>query len=310
MSEKDELIKAMKVMEEGKRSDARAAFLRLEPNLKDPNLRLQLIDASLAVLDPLNDNATQLRLAAEGTRLAAATGLSYLQAHFMARTADFLMLQVGVRQHRRKKLKLAREWIEFATQADKLEYEKLTREINKLEKEIDGLLFGALKLAETSGNKRIQGYILLSKGGIESARYLQFKADSMVHSFRAKLWIKYEFMRYPFFESLMMFSNGDATKLRAHIKLFTQSFLRAVQLFEDINDSMAATAYHNLANDLKSAYRFRAAKKYLAKGKAVALKHNDQEMLRRIGLMEKEIAAKNRDIPDYLNRETRDIDSL
>jgi len=83
-----------------------------------------------------------------------------------------------------------------------------------------------------------------------------------------------------------------------------------VQLFEDINDPMAATAYHNLANDLKSAYRFRAAKKYLAKGKVVALKHNDQEMLRRIGLMEKEIAAKNRNIPDYLNGETRDIDSL
>ncbi len=310
MSEKDELKKAMDLIEKGKRSDARAALLALEPNLKNPNLRLQLIDASLGVLDPLKDNTTQIRLASEGIRMATAAGLGYLQAHFMARSADLLMMQVALRQHRQKKLKLAQEWMEFSTEADKREYEQLTEEVDKLEKEIDGLSSGAIALAEASGDKRIQGYVLLSKAGIESSRYLRFKADCMVHSFRAKLWMKYEFMRLPFFETLMMFSNGDAKKLQAYIKLFTKSFLDAARLFESIDDSTAAVAYHNLANDLKGAYRFRAARKYLAMGKANALKHSDEQMLRRIELMEKEIKGKNRNLPDYLNGETRDLDTL
>lgn len=310
MSEKDELKKAMELMEQGKRSDARAAFLALEPKLKDPNLRLQLIDASLGVLDPLKDNTTKIRLATEGIQIAKAAGLDYIEAHFMARNADLLMMQVALRQHRQGKIKLAREWFEFSTEADKCEYEQLTEEVNNLEKEIDGLLSKALELAKASGDKRIHGYVLLSKASVESSRYLRLKADCMVHSFRAKLWTKYEFMRSPFFETLMMFSNGDAKKLRAHIKLFTRSFLEASQLFESIDDSTAAVAYHNLANDLKGAYRFRAARKYLAMSKANALKHSDEQMLRRIELMEKEIEGKNRNLPDYLNGETRDLDTL
>jgi hypothetical protein len=225
----------------------------------------------------------------------------------MARTADLLMLHVGLRHHEQSKLKLAPEWIEFATESDKSRHESLTADIEKLNKEIDGLLDQAVSQAEKSGNKKILGYVLMSKGDIVSSRYMQFKADHM-RGLRAKFWVRFEFMRFPIFEYLLTFSNGDARVLNAYIKAFTADFLRAAKLLDEVNDSSAGAAYHNLANHLRTAYRFRAARKYVAEGKKIAAKHNDTLLMRQLDMMEKSIAAKNRDVPDYINGDARDLD--
>lgn len=124
---------------------------------------------------------------------------------------------------------------------------------------------------------------------------------------RANFWTMFEFMHYPFFEYLLTFWNGDAQKLNAYFNSFTSCFLRAARLFEEIGDSLAGHAYHNLAIYLKSTYRFRAAKGYLAKARIIALKHNDAALMRLLDALEGSIKAKNRDIPDYLSGETREL---
>lgn len=309
MSKESELQKALDLMNQGKRSESRAILLSLEPQIKDAHHRLLLIDASLSVLDPVHDNLKKVALSVEGASLAEAAGLVDLKAHFEARTADLLMLQVGLCHHESAKLKLSPEWIEFATEAEKTRYESLTKEMEELNAKIDNLLSRAIFQAEKSGNKKILGYVLMSKGDVVSSRYMQFKADHM-RGFRAKFWSRFELMRYPFFEYLLTFSNGDARTLNAYVKTFTRDFLKAAKLLEEINDPSAGAAYQNLANHLRTAYRFSEAKKYVAKGKAIATKHNDALLMRQLEMMERSIATKNRDIPDYINGETRDLDSL
>ena len=129
----------------------------------------------------------------------------------------------------------------------------------------------------------------------------------MRHGFRAKIWAHLEIARYPLLEYALTFWNGDAQKLNSYVKAFTNSFLEAARLSEEINDSLAGYAYFNLAVHLRSTYRFSACEKYAAKARAVATKHNDTALLSQLPGLDEIIKAKNRDIPDYLSGETREL---
>lgn len=167
MSERDDIKRAMELAAQGKRTDARNVVLSLEPRIKEPRLRLQLIDIALSILDNVKDNAKKVTLSIEGARIAEAIGRAELQAGFMARTANFMMLQVVSWHYRRSMLKLAPRWIQFATEADKNEHESLTTLIDKCENEIDTLLKQAITQSERSGDKKIQASVLMSAGSIE-----------------------------------------------------------------------------------------------------------------------------------------------
>lgn len=309
MSQNDEIQKAAKLAAEGKRTQARATLLGLDPHIKDVRTRLTFIDVALTILSPIEDNRKILSLVMEGIKITEASGLSDLKAYFMARAADSSMLPVATRRHRMSMLKLAPRWFEFATEAEKREYESLEVAVKALEKGVDSSLSQAKAIAEESGNKRVQGFVLMAKAAVERARYMQYRSDCMRSHFRAKLWSRFKVMRSPIFEYFLLFKNGDARKLSAFVKAFTQSLLKAAALFEEINDSAAAHAYHNLANDLRTAYRFRSAKRYLAKGREIARRHNDSQMLRQIEEMERIISKKNKDVPDYSHGERRDLDT-
>jgi len=306
MSERDEVEKAMELAVQGSHSKARDMVLQLETRVKEPGLRLQLIDVAQSVLKNVEDNDKKAALSAEGARIAEAIGRIDLQSHFMATTADLKMLQVALIHHSRSMLKIAPRWFEFATEADMTEYELLTTLIEQRENEIDALLSQAVSHSERSGDKKIQASVLMSMGSIESHRYQLCKMDCM-RGVRAKLWTMFEFMHYPFFEYLLTFWNGDAQILNAHFKSFTTSFLTAAKLASEIGDPLAGYAYYNLAVHLKSTYRFGPAKRRLAKARIIALKHNDAALIKQLEALEKYIKQRNRDIPDYLSGETREL---
>jgi len=229
MSERDELRTAMDLAMQGKRSEAQEMLLCLEPRIKEPHLRLHLIDVALSVFDNVKDNAKKATLSIEGAEIAESIGRADLQAHFMAKTADLAMFRIALWHHRRSMLKLMPRWFQFATEAEKREHESLTSLISKLESEIDALLSHALAQSEQSGNKKIKASVLMSMGSIESARYLRYMMDCM-RGVRAKLWSRFVLMRYPFFVYLLTCWNGDAKKLNAYIKSFTSKFLKAARL--------------------------------------------------------------------------------
>lgn len=300
MSERNELQRAIKIAIEEQRANAHDAQSSLEVN----NKRLQAIDSELSKLNNVKDNAKQIDLCIEGTMIARKLERTELQAHFMAKKADLLMLQVGLQDYHRKMLKLPPRWFQFATKADKNEYESLTISVEKLDGEIDTLLEQAIAQVEKSGDKRIQVSVLMSKGSIESSRYMRYKIDRL-SAFHAKLWTMFSFAHCSLFEYLLAFSNGDAQKLNAHVKLFTNSFLKAAHLAEEIKDPLAGYAYYNLAVHLRPTYKFGIAKKYLAKARDIASAHNITDLIQQIQALEKSIEARNKDIPDYLSGKSR-----
>ena len=305
MTEKDKLQNAVYLLLSGHRKEAAGELLALEKIITEKNLRIQLIDAALSVFDPFEDNAKLIELSEEAIIMTAKYGRKDLQAFFMSRKADFLMGKMSLLSYRQGNLKLSPDWIEFSTEADKNENELLTAEINKIENEINNLLRDALVLAEQNDNKLAMARVLMASASIDSARYLQYKLECMRGGLRTKIWVKFLFMRYPLFEKWLIFSKEKTIKLNGFVKSYTNKFLKAAQILEELNDSLAGYAYHNLANDLKSAYRFRLAKKYLSKASMVAEKHNDTLLKKQVVIMRKLIKARNKDIPDYINGETR-----
>lgn len=303
MSAADELKTAIQLAFAGKRTEAAALLLKIDPQINDPQQRLHLIDVALSTLDPLRDNAKLLELSIEGGDIASRFGLQALQAHFMARRADILESQLGFWRHRRAELKLAPGWVGFATEADRDEYDALTTEIEKRVKEIDNLLTKAEELAVTAGDQKTQGFILMARGSIESSEYLQGLGEAMKSPFLAKLWLRLRLLRHPIFERLF---TPRADELKRHRRAFIKSYLEAARILEAIDDSAAASAYHNLANCLRSAYRFRAARKYASKARVIAERHDDTMCLAKLDELEVSIRAKNRDVPDYLSGETRE----
>ena len=305
-----EIQKAVALLSAGKRTEARLLLLAMDSKIQDARTRLEFVDASLAILDPIRDNEKIISLLMDGLVITASSGLTDLQAYFMARAAEATMFPVSKRRYRMANLKLAPNWIEFATEADKKEFEALSAEVKTLEDGIDTALMGAESLAKKCGDKKTQATVLMIKASVEGSRYMQHKADCMRGTFRAKLWGQYEFMRHPVCEYLMMFSNGDAQRLNVQIESFTRDFLKAASLFAEIDDSSAGNAYHNLANDLTSAHHFRAAEKYLTLARKIAQKYNDQVLLRHVNVLAESIKTKTKSTPDFINGETRNLDSL
>jgi hypothetical protein len=308
MSEKNELKRAISLAEQGKREEAVTILVALEQKIKEPNLRLWLIDASLANFSPIKYNKKLIELAEEAISITKTGVYPDYQPYFMGRKADLLTFQISLRRHRIARLTLTPSWIGFATEAEKSEHDILMCEVETMESESESLLEQALTLAEKSGDKKTKAYILMNKGQIFSSKYLQHKADCLRNTFYGKLWVKFEFGRYPFFENLFSLTNSDIRKLTRYVKIFRESLLDAGLIFEGLDDPSASSAYFNLANELKTAYRFGEAKRFLVKSRAIALKHNDQLMITKIDEMVKIVAAKNKDIPDYLNGEDRNSD--
>lgn len=305
MQEKSRLQNAINLVMQGQRKEAVTELLALEKIITDENLRIQLIDAVLSALDPIKENAKLIELSDEAIAMTSKYGRKDLQAFFMSRKADFLMGGMTFLYYGKANLKLSPDWIEFSTETDKKEYEVLSEKAVNTNNGINALLRDALVIAEQSNDKKVVARVLMANASIESARYLHYKSECMRGGLHTKLWVRFEFMRYPFFENWLISPKERRKKLNGYIKSFTDKFLTAAQMLEGLNDSLAGYAYHNLANDLKSAYRFRLAKKYLSKAKVIAEKNNDLMLKKSVGLMEKAIKARNRDVPDYIYGEIR-----
>ena len=82
---------------------------------------------------------------------------------------------------------------------------------------------------------------------------------------------------------------------------------RAEEFRKENDEAGTACAYYNLPNELRSAFRFHKAKKYLRLAKRIAERHGDKRLLPGIKVLEKSIRARNRDTPNYLAGEQREI---
>ena len=303
MSGNRDLLSAIQLLRGGERRKAAHLLLAIEAQITEPGSRLEFIDAALSALDPLEHCDKACQLAGEGSEIARARGEEDLRAYFMARRTHFLMTKVATAHHGRTSLKLAPGWIGFATESDLHRYESLSQEYHRLNSEVDDLIRGASEIAEKLGNARVRAYVLMQKGSIESSRYLEEKSECRLGILRAKAWRRLPGLRS---ERVLMFGWGHGRRLGALVKSFSNDFLLSARLFEMSKDPLAASAYYNLANQLRTANRFRAARKYLKMARSIAELHGDRWIIGQCDRLGAIIKKRNKDIPNYLEGERRD----
>jgi hypothetical protein len=304
MSASADLEAAIWLLGQGRRAEATALLMILQDRVKDPQGRLRLIDASLSAMDNLRQNGLLLELSSEGIGIAAQAGQRDLQAHFMGRRSDLLTVKLAFLQRERAMLKLAPKWIGFAIEADESAYRSLTAEYEALQKAVDDLLVKAIEIAENLGDPRVLASVLTSRGSAVSARYMRYKADCLRRPLPARLW-SFQLLRYPLFERFIVFGPAHGRELSNLVSSFTADYLHAGALLEGIGDGGAASAYYNLANQLRTAYRFRRAFRHLRKARGIALGHGDQPLIGQCDRLRSIIKKRNRDTPDYLSGERR-----
>jgi len=300
MSEEKDFKKAMALFSTGRREEAAVQLLGIYQRAGNVNFKLRVLDVLLSSLHPINDNQRLIELSEEGVALAEKLELTGPRSCFKAKKAEFLMQKVYFLQYEAKNLKLSPEWIGFSTEAEKDRHEMLSREKEALEQEVDVLLSQATQLAEKNPSKRELGFVLMSKGQVESSRYSQHKMEGFRSNLKAMWWLKLEFLRGGWIENFLFFDRNQRRKLKKSLDSFYTCFLRAAEIFENIDDPTAGYAYHNLANHLRIIYRFREVKKFLTKAKEIALKYKDESLARAAEKLEARIATKNKNIPDYL----------
>lgn len=311
MSDVDDFKNAVALMNAGKGQEAAQEFWRLYRSVRNAGLRLQVIDALMNAVDPVRENSTRIALANEGMHIAQQIQRDELRAYMMGRKASFLSMEVTFLKHRQVSLKLTPGWLGFATEAEKTEHEGISESIERIEGEIDALLRDALTIAQETADKKLEASIWMAHGDVSSRKYMFFKMNVMVGNptrpqWKARWWNRLVILRRYGLENYLFYSWREIKELRCYISHFTECFLRAAHLYRDTNDAAEANALYNLANHLRTAFRFRQARKYLAQAKVIAEKNNDRFLLSRITAMEQSIRARNKDVPNYLEGETRD----
>jgi len=164
------------------------------------------------------------------------------------------------------------------------------------------LLSDAVMVAMLTGNKKVLGFVFMSKGFVEGSHYLDYKVKCINLPWKSKvrLLLNKQGLEIPLFFGFMHYR-----RLKTYIDSFTKSHLEAARLLEEIDDATAGRAYYDLAAQLKTAFKFYRARNYLRKAKIIAERHNDTVLGAQIRELKKSIKARNRDIPNYLEGETR-----
>jgi len=307
MLENDELQQATNILLRGDKKEAARQLWCLEPKISDKKMRIQLIDGLLSASNPIDGGEKLLNLNQEGIKIAKEFNNKLIEAHFILRRCSLLMGKLIFPQHEQSNLKLSPDWLEFSTESDKLGHEELGKEIKKIEDEIENLFSQAVKIAKEENNKQTLANVLLSRGNQTNINLLRFKSECIRGKLGVKLWVKFDLLRRPLFDILIVMNIKQWKKIRQMTKSFTQDIINAAEIFEDLGDVSAGYAYYTLANDLNTVYRFGAASKYIIKAKSIAQKYKDALLLKQIEILQTVIKEKNRKIPNYIEGERREF---
>jgi tetratricopeptide (TPR) repeat protein len=295
-TDEDKFASAEQLWASGDPKTAAAVHLALSRHAQSPELRLKSALVLVGRLNPGWDVDVILEACSTGMNMAEKLAEPATTAYLMGMRAKNLAILNGSLITTRKSLRLAPRWLGFSLQRDEEQYKSLTTRIKRNDEEIDRLANDAQKAC---GDQQTLGHVLLSIGNICFQRYMSVKSDCLQSSVRLPAFVRQHLMSLALDEYLWY----DAAARQAmgnHLKECERTYSEAVAAFRAAGDELnVAYAFYALANDLRTANRFRKAKRYLQEAKTIARHHNDQTLLNRIPLLEERIRRRNRNVPDY-----------
>ena len=292
MSENEKLQNAITVLLQGDRNSAARELWQLEPKIQDAKLRIQLIDALLSASNFIDGGENLLALNQEGIEIAKKYNNKQLEAHFILGQITLLEGKLIAPLYEKSNLKLARNWLEFPTESDKSRFKECEKEINETNNKIEKLFSEANIIAKDLNSKVIFAQILLTRGELIHNHLINLKSEYLRGRISTKLWLKFNFLRQPFFNFITIYGSQNRKRIKVMTKNFVSAILTAAKIFEELNDLNAGYAYFKLANALSGSYKFKTAQNYLNKARIIANNHLDKLLLKQISIVQSKIKEK------------------
>lgn len=296
-----ELNNALSLIAEGRYPEARKILEAI--TIQDPKIKLDVLLAFLVVLDHVTENDRLLDVATEGIEIATKLGNDEVHSYLMARKSVFLLTHLSSMVHRQKNLMLSSnvfEWIDFSLERDKEEYEAIVEMRKPIEKEIDSLIEAVIKGADRGIDHYFRGHLFSAIGDFYSSRYLNdmldFQKGGKIKSKIANLYFTRRWNLDRF-----LYDSVSRRKIMNSKAECIRYFERSINEFRlGGKKSEEANVIYNLAVKMKLFYTFGRAKSLLAKAKSIALELQENHLLQKIEMLEKEVADKNRHMRDYV----------
>ncbi len=270
---------------------------------EDNKSRLESIIDSLNISSRLRNHSKLIKSCEEGMEIARNLKDYATQAYLMARKALFLSLDISLHIYAQQNIVLSPNWIGFSLKADERRYKDLTNQIKANRNEIKHLFGKAMQIAEQQGRQDLKAHILMLMGQYYGGKLSDYKTEHIAKKPRSRLSNLCLAKRYNL-DYYLVFDRNDRRKMKKYLFLCRKKLLEAAVLFEAVADkSKESYALYNLANQLRTANKFKEASKYLTQAKIIARKSSDVNLLKMADEMEKRIKTRNKDIPNYVGGE-------
>jgi hypothetical protein len=297
---------AEQLWQSGNVGDAVRIHFNLCLNGQDPRMRL---GSAMVLVDRLKfpqEPEKLLQVCTVAIESAKQLSDAMNKALFMAKRAEYLVIFNGLTLlPARKRLRMAPGWFAFALESDEKQYVRLTRQLEANDREADSLSASALRICEQNGDASAKGRVLMCAGTIAFQRYMNHKLDGLPPRMRVPSWL-IAWLRDHHLDEYVLYDAETRREMRKLLNECKVRYVTAANIFRDAGEeSIEAYAFYNLANELRSAYRFAAARKYLGRARLLAERHKNKQLLKGIHLLEKSIRLKNRDTPNYVAGEQR-----
>lgn len=301
-TDEEKFAAAEKLWASGQAKAAAAAHVDLSRNAQSAELRLQSALVLIERLNPAWNSEVILEACSTGLAMATKLGDKPTGAYFMGMRAKNLAMTAASLIETRTILRLAPGWFGFSLERDQEKYKSLGMQIDAIDEEIDQL---AQKAQSASPDQATLGHVLMSVANISIQRYMALKSECLRMSVRLPSFVQ-EWLRTWTLDEYLWYHTADRQAMRNHLKQCEQRYSEAASAFRCANDELnVAYAYYAVANDLRSANRFRTARRYLNQAEAIARRHNDAKLVSRIPVLRERIRQRNKNIPNYVAGEGR-----
>jgi len=302
MSERDEIKKAHLLISEGKEGEAEKILWPISAS-KEPMNKIDAILALLVVLDHITENDKLLEVTNAGIEATEKINRKDVLAFLMGKKCMFLLTNLSTMIHREKNLMLSAnvfKWIEFSLERDKKEYDLIKEARKGVEKDVEELASKVIGMAEAATDHYFRGAIYSSIGDYYSSKYLANQLDFMKGGKTRSRIANLFFVRRWNLDKLL-YDKGSRKKLRESWKRCVLYFEKSIAEYKaGGKTSEEAHTIYNLAVKYKITYSFGKAKKLLSKAKILAEAQKEERLLKRIALLEKEVADKNKHMRNYV----------
>lgn len=306
MTPEEKLKKAMDMVVAGDREEARPLLLELYQTEQRVSIKVQTILGLISVLNRRTDRKEMLRLCEEALGMVRGA----LRAKLLARKGTLMFDEVSELEHARGQIVFPPNLIGFATEADQQEYRELSNRIDALTKSSQELIKEAAEVAKESGDVAAQAEIISTMAENIGANYMHyqmrnFRGNEIVDTTYARLKRRvFMWLGMPMSWAL---TKRHQQKLRQLEEACMTFFDRSIGIYDQAGMELEkGYELFSAALQLRTFGKLRRAKGYLLKARPIAEKMGDKSLLARIDDLLYSIKVRGRDIPDYVNGETRE----